>query len=393
MYFYVSQRQVTDMTSEMEKTDRLIWLTDRLRQEETLSGEELKQFLITRDQKALEYLYKSARDVCVVHYGKKVYARGLIEFTNYCRNNCYYCGIRKDNRHVERYRLSEEEIYACANEGYKTGFRTFVLQGGEDGYYTKEKLGQILSRIAQSFPDCAITLSFGEWDTESYQYWYECGARRYLLRHETADEVHYKSLHPENMTLSHRMKKKKKLKETGYQTGAGFMAGSPGQTTENLVKDLLYLKQLKPHMAGIGPFIPQKDTPFAGKESGTLEMTLKLLALVRLMLPKILLPATTALGTIHPEGRELGILAGANVVMPNLSPAQVRHKYALYDNKIYSGDESAQQWNSLKERIHAIGYELCGERGDSLIPVKTIQTQTGIKSYDAQRNHTDRDTG
>lgn len=344
-------------------------LIHKLRQDQTLSDEEFKTLLETEDVSVLEYLYENARQVREQYYGKKVYTRGLIEFTNYCRNNCYYCGIRKDNRKAERYRLSKEDIYVCVQEGYKLGFRTFVLQGGEDGYYTKEKLGEMIRYIKQNYFDCAVTLSFGEWDRETYQYWYDCGADRYLLRHETADPAHYRMLHPQEMSLSHRKKCLKQLKEIGYQVGAGFMVGSPGQTLDTLVEDLRYMELLQPHMAGIGPFIPQKDTPFAEETAGTYQMTIKLLAILRLMFPKILLPATTALGTIHSKGREMGILAGANVVMPNLSPVGVREKYNLYDNKICTGDEAAECRQCLDMRMHAIGYELCVERGDSLMPV------------------------
>lgn len=340
-------------------------LTDRLREEHTLADVEFQQILLNEEKASLEYLYQNARQVCDLHYGKKIYARGLIEFTNYCRNNCYYCGIRKDNRNAERYRLTEDDILNCVKEGYALGFRTFVLQGGEDVYYTKEKLGNIIIQIKKIFPGCAVTLSFGEWDADTYQYWYNCGADRYLLRHETADQMHYEDLHPQEMDFFHRMDCLTQLKDIGYQVGAGFMVGSPGQTINTLVKDLRYLEELQPHMIGIGPFIPQKDTPFAEKVTGTLSMTRKLLAILRLMFPRVLLPSTTALGTIHPQGREMGILSGANVVMPNLSPIKVRGKYLLYNNKIHSGCESAQARQQLAERMRFIGYELCMDRGDS----------------------------
>lgn len=347
--------------------DRMRKLTDQLRTEQMLSDEEWRELLAAEDGDGLSYLYQNARQVREQYYGKKVYVRGLIEFTNYCRNNCYYCGIRRGNRNLQRYRLSPGQIYACAQEGYALGLRTFVLQGGEDVFYTKEKLGGIICHLKEAHPDCAVTLSFGEWDASTYQYWHACGADRYLLRHETADPSHYAMLHPKEMSLENRMNCLRQLKEAGYQTGSGFMTGSPGQTLDTLVADLRYLKQLRPHMAGIGPFIPQHDTPFAKEPGGTPGMTLKLLAVLRLMFPKILLPATTALGTLHPNGREMGILAGANVVMPNLSPVQVRDKYLLYDNKAFTGDESAQGIHLLKKHMSEIGYELCGGRGDSLM--------------------------
>lgn len=342
-------------------------IIDRLRYTNTLSDDEFSELLVAQDEKDLGYLYQNARQVREIHYGKKVYVRGLIEFTNYCRNNCYYCGIRRENKKTERYRLSDAEIFACADEGYALGFRTFVLQGGEDVFFTRQRLGDIVKKIKTTYPDCAITLSFGEWDKDTYQYWHDCGADRYLLRHETADEMHYGKLHPAEMSFSRRMECLRQLKSIGYQVGAGFMVGSPGQTLATLQKDIRFLQELRPHMVGIGPFIPHKDTPFAKEEGGALTMTLKLLAILRLLLPQILLPSTTALGTIHEKGRELGILAGANVVMPNLSPTAVRKKYALYDNKICTGDESAQCRHCLEGRMQAIGYELSVERGDSLM--------------------------
>ena len=342
-------------------------LVDMLRENQTLSAEAFKILLMSNDQPVLEYLYQNAREVCEIHYGKKVFTRGLIEFTNYCRNNCYYCGIRRENHNIERYRLCTEEILSCAQEGYRLGFRTFVLQGGEDVFFTRGKLGEIIKKIRKDYPDCAITLSFGEWEAEDYQYWFECGADRYLLRHETANDKHYSMLHPNEMKLSHRKNCLEQLKAIGYQVGAGFMVGSPGQTLDFLIEDLFYLKSFQPHMVGIGPFIPQKDTPFGRETCGSLSMTLKLLAILRLMLPKVLLPSTTALGTIHPNGRVMGILSGANVIMPNLSPMGVREKYLLYDNKIYTGDESAQCRFNLEGHMRSIGHELCIDRGDSLM--------------------------
>lgn len=342
-------------------------LIDQLREKCTLSINGLKHLLEETDQDVLEYLFWNARQVREKHYGKRIYMRGLIEFTNYCRNNCYYCGIRKGNKKLERYRLNADEIYTCAKEGYRLGFRTFVMQGGEDRYFTREKMGEIIRNIKETYPDCAVTLSFGEWENEDYAYWFSCGAERYLLRHETANERHYHMLHPSEMQLSHRKACLVELKKIGYQVGAGFMVGSPGQTVDTLIEDIHFLQDFQPHMVGIGPFISQKDTPFAEKENGSLLLTLKLLAMIRLILPKVLLPSTTALGTIHEKGREMGILAGANVIMPNLSPMETRKKYLLYDNKNFAGDESAQCINSLRDHIDSLGYELYVGRGDSLM--------------------------
>ncbi len=297
-------------------------------------------------------------------YGKKVYIRGLIEFTNYCKNNCYYCGIRAGNAKAERYRLMPDEILSCADSGYELGFRTFVLQGGEDPYYTDEILTSIVRKIKEKYPDCAVTLSVGERSYESYKKLKEAGADRYLLRHETVNREHYAKLHPEEMSWEHRMQCLRNLKELGFQTGAGFMVGSPGQTEEDLADELLFLKELRPEMVGIGPFIPHQDTPFGSREQGSAKLTLFLLSLIRLTLPDVLLPATTALGTIDPMGREKGILSGANVLMPNLSPVNVRGKYLLYDNKICTGEEAAQCIECLKKRIEKTGCTIVTDRGD-----------------------------
>ena len=311
-----------------------------------------------------EFLYKEADKVRREVYGNEVYIRGLIEFTNHCKNNCFYCGIRRDNKNVNRYRLTKDEILECCKEGYSLGFRTFVLQGGEDLYFTDEKLCDIVSSIRKSFPDCAITLSVGEKSKESYQAFFDAGANRYLLRHETADSGHYNQLHPEEMQLSSRKECLYNLKEIGYQVGAGFMVGSPHQTTDNIIKDLFFLKELQPDMIGIGPFIHHKDTPFSSFPDGTLKLTLKLISILRLMFPYALIPSTTALGTIHPSGRELGLKAGANVVMPNLSPQGVRKLYALYENKLCTGMEAAQSKALLEKQVENAGYKIVTDIGN-----------------------------
>lgn len=329
-----------------------------------LSAQELAQLIDGRNEASAHFLAKTASNVRQRYFGKSVYVRGLIEFTNRCKNNCLYCGIRCGNSHVVRYRLTQEEIMDRCRTGYLLGYRTFVLQGGEDPWYSPEKIELVVRSIKTQYPDCAVTLSVGEHSREVYQSWFDAGADRYLLRHETADRNHYEYLHPKEMSFVNRMRCLKDLKEIGYQTGCGFMVGSPGQTTEHLVNDLLFLKEFQPHMVGIGPFIPQKDTPFGKETAGTLELTVYLLSIIRLLLPDVLLPATTALGTIHPQGRELGILAGANVCMPNLSPAEVRKNYALYDNKLCTGDEAADGIQNLKERMERIGYQITMSRGD-----------------------------
>ncbi|MGN0395072.1 MAG: [FeFe] hydrogenase H-cluster radical SAM maturase HydE [Coprococcus sp.] len=312
----------------------------------------------------VEYMRCLAYKVSHEIFENKIYTRGLIECTNICKNNCYYCGIRKDNHSIERYRLDKEDILTCCREGYRLGFRTFVLQGGEDGIYTPEFVADIVCCIKKLYDDCAVTLSFGEQEYNTYRLWRTAGADRYLLRHETADKEHYEKLHPAGMSYEHRIKCLYQLKELGYQVGSGFMVGSPYQKAEHLACDLIFLSELKPHMIGIGPYIPHKDTPFAGMTAGSLKQTLIMISLLRLMFPNALIPATTSLGTIAPDGREQGFLYGANVVMPNLSPVSVRKKYMLYDNKICTGEESAQCRACLDSRVKAVGYELTEDRGD-----------------------------
>lgn len=309
-------------------------------------------------------LFAAAREKALAHFGNRVYIRGLIEISNICRQNCRYCGIRAGNAQAERYRLSPEQILDCCEHGYGLGFRTFVLQGGEDAWFTDERLADMLRSIKKRWPDCAVTLSVGERSTESYRLLKEAGADRFLLRHETADPVHYAKLHPAAQSWKHRMDCLKALKSCGYQTGAGFMVGSPWQTTDCLVKDLCFLRDFQPEMVGIGPFIPHAQTPFAAFPAGSVERTLVMVALVRLLLPCAMLPSTTALGTAAGNGRERGILAGANVLMPNLSPREARARYRLYNNKLSEGAECADNVRELRERIRAIGYDIVVDRGD-----------------------------
>lgn len=339
-------------------------LINQLEKNKGLAREDYRYLLAHMNDMDQEYLAERARTVQHAIYGKSVFTRGLIEFTNYCKNDCYYCGIRRQNEKAVRYRLSMEQILECCRQGYELGFRTFVLQGGEDGYYTDDRLVPIIQAIHKEYSDCAITLSVGERSRESYERLYQAGAERYLLRHETANEQHYKKLHPKELSFKNRINCLHILKEIGYQVGCGFMVGSPNQTVETIIDDLEFIQEFTPHMVGIGPFIPHKDTPFAEEKAGTLKQTLRLLSIIRLMQPHVLLPATTALGTISKNGRELGILAGANVVMPNLSPVEVRKKYMLYDNKICTGEESAACRACLNQRMRSIGYELVVSRGD-----------------------------
>ena len=339
-------------------------LVDKLLKNKTLTKEEFVQLIAGRNPETSEYLFKNARMVREKIYGKDIYIRGLIELTNYCKNDCYYCGIRHANKNVSRYRLKKEQVLACCEQGYRLGFRTFVLQGGEDPYYNVNRMTDIIRSIKQRFPDCAITLSLGENTYETYEAYRKAGADRYLLRHETANPLHYAKLHPSIMSSENRKRCLYDLKRLGFQVGSGFMVGSPFQTVEHLAEDLLFLAELNPHMVGIGPFISHHETPFANEKSGTLELTLFMLAILRLMFPPLLIPSTTALGTIDPFGREQGILSGANVVMPNLSPLDVREKYMIYDNKIATGLESSEYLHMLKEQMRKIGYEVVVARGD-----------------------------
>ncbi len=328
----------------------------------SFSAEDLKELI--QSDKYDTSLFASADKIRREHYGTDVYIRGLIEFTNYCKNNCYYCGIRAGNPNSIRYRLTKDEILTSCDEGYALGFRTFVLQGGEDMYFTDDKVCNIVYSIREKYPDCAITLSIGEKSRDSYKAYFSAGANRYLLRHETATDSHYSLLHPESMQIDTRKKCLFDLKEIGFQVGSGFMVGSPFQTAENLVSDLLFLKELSPDMIGIGPFITHKETPFRDYPSGTLELTLRMISILRHLFPYALIPATTALGSIHPEGRELGLKAGANVVMPNLSPVRVRKLYDLYENKICTGDEAAECRLCLEQRVENAGYKIITARGD-----------------------------
>lgn len=347
----------------MEEFSNII---SQLKNKHSLGTDEYRYLLSCYSEEKAHCLAQMADGVRRDIYGLDIYVRGLIEISNICANDCLYCGIRRSNMSCLRYRLSPHEIIDCCNQGYTLGFRTFVLQGGEDEFFTDEVLCDIIHSIKSNHPDCAITLSLGERSYDSYCALYQAGADRYLLRHETATEAHYKQLHPDTMSFSNRMDCLHNLREIGYAVGCGFMVGSPYQTMDHLVAELEFIEEFQPDMCGIGPFIPHSATPFSNFSGGTAEMTCYLLSIIRLIKPNILLPATTALGTIHPQGRELGIQSGANVVMPNLSPVAVRKKYELYDNKICTGEESAQCLSCLSERINRAGYNIVISRGDAI---------------------------
>ena len=339
-------------------------IVDKLKNTRGISRDDFAYLIECEGEENREYLFETARTAADEVFHKEVYLRGLIEFTNYCKNNCYYCGIRAGNKNAERYRLTEEEILSCCEIGEKIGFKTFVLQGGEDPYFTDDKIVDLVRKIKEQHPACAVTLSIGEKSYESYKKYYEAGADRYLLRHETANEEHYAMLHPSSMSGHDRKQCLFNLKEIGFQVGCGIMVGTPHQTLDHIYEDLVFMKELQPHMIGIGPFIPHKDTPFKDEPEGSVDLTLRLLAVLRLMFPKVLLPATTALGTADALGREKGILAGANVMMPNLSPSNVREKYLLYDGKICTGEEAAECNACLRRRVERIGYHVADSRGD-----------------------------
>lgn len=362
-------------------------IIDKLYTTSTSSREELLYLLNNLSEVTREYLIEKSHDIALKNYGNKVYIRGLIEFTNYCIRDCNYCGIRKSNNKADRYRLTLEEILECADIGDKLGYKTYVLQGGEDPYFTDDKMIEIIKRIKEKYPNNAITLSLGERSYKSFEKLFKAGADRYLLRHETANKELYESLHP-NTSFDNRIQCLKNLKEIGYQIGAGFMVGLPNQTNSHLVDDLLFLKELNPHMCGIGPFIPHKDTPLAKEIGGTLESTITMLALVRLMLPKVLLPATTALGSINPQGREKGLKAGGNVVMPNLSPTSVREKYSLYNGKICTGDEAAECRVCIEKRINRAGFKLEINRGDSLVLTENERNRIDEKYFSSKTINT-----
>lgn len=345
------------------KTQKTIQLIDKLIQTKQLEKNEWIYILENADT-CLPYIFENACRIRDEIYGKQVFIRGLIEFTNHCKNDCYYCGIRCSNKNAMRYRLSREDVLSCCNTGYDLGFRTFVLQGGEDIYFSDDAMCQIISDIKSRYPDCAVTLSVGERERSTYQRFYDAGADRYLLRHETATESHYQKLHPSNLSLNNRMRCLYDLKEIGFQVGCGMMVGSPYQTMEHLAEDMMFLQNFQPHMVGIGPFISHKDTPFKNEANGSCETTILLLALTRILLPDALIPATTALGTLDVSGREKAILAGANVVMPNLSPSDAREKYLLYDGKYTAANDAIEFLNDLKQRMKQIGYEVVTARGD-----------------------------
>lgn len=339
-------------------------LIDLLNRERRLTAEQWEQLFASWTEEDLDCAMTMAREITERNFGKKIWFRGIVEFSNICKCDCHYCGIRCSNRTVSRYRLTPEDILTCCDEGYESGFRTFVLQGGEDGWFTDDRMCAIIRSIKEKYPGCAVTLSLGERSRESYQAMFDAGADRYLLRHETADEAHFALLHPAHQTLQNRMRCLRDLKDIGYQTGCGIMVGTPGQTPATLAKDMVFMQEFNPQMVGVGPFLPHQDTPFRGEKAGSVPLTLFILALCRIMLPRVLMPSTTALGTAEGDGRKMGVLAGCNVIMPNLSPLEVRKKYMLYDNKAGTDLTAAEGIAILRRQMEEIGYEVVVGRGD-----------------------------
>ena len=339
-------------------------LTDKLNREHRLSEAEWIQIFDSWDAYDLQYASRLANCIALERFGRKIYFRGIVEVTNICRNDCYYCGIRCSNKNAARYRLDEEDILKCCEDGYAHGFRTFVLQGGEDPYYDQDRMCHIVRSISERWPDCAVTMSIGELDRDFYQALYDAGARRYLLRHETADPEHYAMLHPAPLTLANRMRCLRDLKDIGFQTGCGIMIGTPHQTSRHLAEDMMFMADFRPEMIGLGPFIPHSETPFRDEPAGSVDLTLLVIALCRIMLPDALIPSTTALGTVEKEGRQKGVLAGCNVVMPNLSPLEVRKKYMLYDGKVGTDMSAEAGITALRQQMEEIGYEVVVSRGD-----------------------------
>lgn len=339
-------------------------LIEKLNKEHHLNKEEWVQLFDTFTEEDRAFAAEIAREIVVKNFGKNIYFRGIVEFTNICKNDCLYCGIRKSNCNAVRYRLNLEQIMACCAAGYENGFRTFVLQGGEDAWFTDERMCEIVRKIKETYPDCAVTLSLGERSRESYEKMFEAGADRYLLRHETADVKHYEHLHPSVMKLENRIQCLWNLKEIGYQTGCGIMVGSPGQASETIAKDMLFMEEFQPEMIGVGPFLPHKDTPFKDEAKGSVPLTLFILSLCRIMLPYVLLPSTTALGTANSDGRKQGVLHGCNVIMPNLSPDDVRENYMLYDNKAGTNLTAKEGIRIVRKEMEEIGYNVVVGRGD-----------------------------
>ena len=330
---------------------------NELRERRTLDNEGLRELLESEDESLREELFRTAREVAVERFGHEIWLRALIEWSNVCRNDCYYCGIRRSNRTLPRYSLTKDEILSCCDLAWKLGVKTFVLQGGENPP-AAEQLAETVAEMRASWPEAAISLSLGELSYDTYALLKRNGANRYLLRHETANPAHYARLHPAPMTLQHRLECISNLRELGYQVGMGMMVGSPGQTIDDLLADLRLIESFVPEMIGIGPFIPQRNTPFRDCTPGCAERTLRLYAILRLMLPQAWIPATTALATLRPDGRTAGILAGANVIMPNFTPASRRSAYALYEGKARPDAEAVETLNQLKQELDTIGYHV-----------------------------------
>lgn len=305
-------------------------------------------------------LFKTADEVRQEFVGDEVHLRGLIEFTNICRQTCKYCGIRRENSKVNRYRLSKDEIISMARHGVRNGFKTLVMQGGEDSFFTKDLICEIIFEIKKM--DVALTLSLGERSFEDYKAFKDAGADRYLLRIETTDKELYKSVHP-GMSFENRKRCLYDLKSLGYETGTGCLIGLPGQTVESLADDILFFKELDADMVGVGPFIPHPETPFAKSSCGSFNLALKVMAITRLLLPNINIPATTAMETLSPNGRLIALQSGANVFMPNITEGVSPSKYEIYPDK--SGINGAKNGiiGEINENLKVIGRYVSDTKG------------------------------
>jgi biotin synthase len=317
-------------------------------------------------------LFAMADDIRKRYFKDEVHIRGIIEFSNYCMKNCFYCGLRRDNKTIERYRISEDEIIDTALKAGELGYKTILLQSGEDGGYTIEGLCAIIKRIRSNL-DCAITLSLGEKSFDEYRSLRDAGADRYLLRFETSDRGLFNKLKPDS-SYENRLDCIKNLKKLGFQVGSGFMVGLPGQTYEILADDILLLRELDLDMIGIGPFLSHHNTPLGNSASGTLDLTLRALAIIRILMPDVHIPATTAMGTVEKGGREKALQCGANVIMPNVTPIKYRKYYEIYPNKICIDDAPSDCRACIEGMLKSLGRAAATNKGDS-IKVKRKKVQ------------------
>ena len=321
--------------------------------------------LLSATEEQIPQLMAAADAVRLQTVGNQVHLRGIIEFSSYCSQRCCYCGLRADNKKIQRYRLTPEQILDTARAAVETGYRTLVLQSGEDTLFSEKCIAELTAEIKKM--DVAVTLSCGERSYKTYQLWREAGADRYLIKQETADPALYRCLRPGH-TLQQRLQCQHWLKELGYQVGSGCMIGLPGQTVETLARDLQLMKEMHIDMSGMGPFIPHPETPLRQNHTGSVSMTIKMLATARLFMPWLLLPATTSLASLHPQGRELALRAGASVIMPNVSPEAFRTLYQIYPGKLNTRNSMADYRAEITTLIEKEGRTVALDLGHSILP-------------------------